>query len=712
MANNDDYIFREKIRHPSTDDWIISRDYGPINKIDISNPQTATIAETAFNVSAKSYNYIASGGVWVNNNDFITKESSSSLKVQENDKWDLISNNLIFNSVTAVTPTPNVTVTDFTNSYSNFIGYYGAGNNINNVSVTIKNTASAVWQDIMITKTLSTTLTSDHIKNDDTIIIPRVNSNNGFTFDAYIIDKTTNSGTGITTIPFTYDINNADDTDVLNILVDDDDNEIILSDMWASCQEIVSLTFDNEGILTSVIDTNGDSVTINSNNLYGNGVILNRFSKDTNFQGITFDYTWFIVEHIENTTSTRYILQLEYSSNQYKLKKLYQVNLSIFQQTHNITLQRANEITTYTDLPTFTIGWNSNAGYPGNSTDFSAYKIFGSYVINGNITISKNYNSVDTVSNTILADYNSQITAGVTPTVTYTDNTVLYMYSNTTQLNSINCTVSNSVYTGTISTTINNNTVSVPVSFTPNGNNINIVFTYNNNNLEKWWDYILNTNNTYAYDDIVFKFLLASRVGNITYTGNVSNVYSLNKIDNWSGDSSPSIYSINNLWNNIIVTTDDNINSNKIIISPHRLSYPTSSQTLTLTPSGKIWILLPDTQVQKNAAINSTNYFISVDKLKTTSDFINLVEDYYTDIEVHIEIPLGYQDIQYIIYQYANGMRMCDSEGNLLNIGDQWTPVFIKNGQFVACNDIRDIFIHTQDTQPSYGALWVDTDGS
>ena len=254
MADND-YIFREKIRHPSTDEWIISRDYGPINKIDTSDPQTMTITADTFNLKAKSYNYKASSNnTWINNNDYIDKNSVTSLWSAENK--DLIDDKIIFNGITTVP----VSVVDFTTTYTDFTGYYDTGDSNTVQSIKINDSNPASWNDLMITQSLSSSvLTGNHIKNNDIIIIPKVNSDNSFTMDAYSVDKNINTATAITTINFIYDVNNADDKNIVNIINNyDNDNNITLSDMWSSCDEITSFTFTSEGYLDTIgINNNG-----------------------------------------------------------------------------------------------------------------------------------------------------------------------------------------------------------------------------------------------------------------------------------------------------------------------------------------------------------------------------------------------------------------------------------------------------------------------
>ena len=718
--SNEDYIFREKIRHPSdVNQWIITRDYGPIDKIDdIATPTVHTVSPATLTITPMSYNYVAtSGNKWVNNQDFIDKNSVTENVWPPQTNWELIGDNLTITGTTSLETVPTATIYDFTTSYVYNTSYNGS-TFATPASVIVHDTTTPSWNNNFITASIGTTLTDAQIKTNDTLIIPRVNNDNTFILEAYqVIDQNVGETTGTQTINFQYNINNNDVNNILNLVDTSNNNTVTLSDMWSSCSEIIKMEFNDDKTLASLYDDNNTEISIEGNNqIYGNGTILNRLEKDNALQQIVshFDYHWLAVQDINQNL---YILKLAYDSG-YKIEKL--INVGITQNTSNSTIQ-LNALTDYSNnLPvlTFIVGWD-NTIYPGNIQEFSLYKICGSYVID-TISITKSYNS-----NTILDSKIKELYKTVVPTnaeVVY-DNFAndINLYLNTKKIQTISYQRNNTSNTITLTVPNTNNTVTASMIISVSNDEITFEIEPTNTFLLLWWDYIIEQINTVPYDNIEIQFLFSNIAGHIVWTDTINQVYALTR-QHWSNENTVNKYTINNIWDKIIVTdavtTSELDTQNWIIIYKNKLSYPTASTSIDISLSGKIWFLLEDTLVIQGE--NTNDYFIKIENLKTNNKFVDLIKNIYPKITIIVNIPQNgaeesdpqYRNINYQLYQYANGIRYCDAQGNLLNIGNEWTPIYLKNGQFVACNNLKDVLVDTNnETAATLGReIWIDPD--
>lgn len=731
-----DYVFREKIRHPSNpSEWIIARDYGPINEItDTATSQTVTA--TQFYVKAKSYNYTAtSNNQWINNIDIIDKNS---IEWPEGTNKELIDNSLSFIGINTISPAPTVTISDIIKSNYSFNGIYNDSSTTTPASIIIKDD-SHKWNETFITQEISTTLTNNHIKDNDILVIPAVDINNKVSLSAYEVQsRTASSVTTNVQIDFSYNnINDKNESYILNMVDNDINNNhnIKLTDMLNQCQTINSFTFDADGFITSMKDNQNNSINnFNSYNLYGNGIILNRFILGSSLSDIStnYDYTWFMVHSINDTNMYRYILQLEYDTSSgttgYRIKKLIRVNVvSNSSYVNDLYLEASMTVPSseYNNL-TLYMGWGTDS-YSGNLIGYEKYKIFnGCIVPSASITVTNSYFNTDTkVKNKIKNNY-SEIPNSVTPTISIDNGGTIKLYANNTLLNTITYSVNNNVYTGTIN--VINNNINSTVTLTGNSDNLSVQMTNNTDThfLEKWWDYIIEQNNITAYDNIDIIFYFSSKTGAIKYENTISSAYTLELLGSSNGNID---LTINNLWDNIRIVKNEVVSDiSKIVILYNNaennetvtINYPKNNMIYSLGSGlhGKVWFLDGTAHIASAADENdTTTKYISVNDLKITEKFMNLIKNIYTDIEINITIPANteqkqYQDITYQLYKYANGIRYYDHKGNLLNLGGPYKPVYIKDGQFVECNDIRDIFIHNTD-QPDYNAgLWIDPDGA
>ena len=713
--SNEDYIFREKIRHPSNNQWIIARDYGPIDQVDTSTSTINTITPTTLTVSAMSYNYTAtSGNKWINSKDLINKNSVTENVWPPQTDWELIGDNLTITGTVSLENSPTATIYDFTTSYA-YSGVYENNTFTTPTSIIINDTSTPSWSNNFITTPVTTILTNQHIKTNDTLIIPRVDNDNSFLLEAYqVIDENVGQTTGTQTINFQYNANNGDTYNLLNLVNTNDNNtNITLSDMFHGCTTVTTIEFNDDKTLASL---NEEITNINNNQIYGNGIILNRLEKDNALQQMVshFDYNWLAVQ---DTNQNLYILQLEYASG-YKIKKL--INVNVTYNVNNSTLQ-LNALTDYSINPpvlSFTIGWD-NTNYPGNINDFSLYKLSSSYLIDS-FSITKSYNTDNILTNKIKEIYKTIIPNNAS--VIYENfATDINLYINSKKIQTINGYARNTSNFAT-TLTIPNNINGVSINIDPDSSNNQIRFDITSSAaLLLWWDYIIEQINTIAYDEIEIQFWFSSIAGYISWTDTINQVYALTK-KHWTNENIKNKYTINNMWDKIIVTdattTTGLDTQNKIIIYGNNLSYPTTTTLVNAALSGKIWFLLEDTAVIKGE--NTDDYFIKIENLKTNNKFVDLVKNIYPKIKIIINIPQNgieesdphYRNINYQLYQYANGIRYCDAQGNLLNVGNEWTPVYIKNGQFVACNNLKDVLIDTDNTTATTlgREIWIDPD--
>ena len=80
----------------------------------------------------------------------------------------------------------------------------------------------------------------------------------------------------------------------------------------------------------------------------------------------------------------------------------------------------------------------------------------------------------------------------------------------------------------------------------------------------------------------------------------------------------------------------------------------------------------------------------------------------------NIEDGIQYHTITYGIYPPAHSIRYYGIDNKLLNVGDMYTPVYLQDGQFVPCKNLKDVLIevNAQAEKVITGAadIWIDPD--
>lgn len=731
MANEDTYIFREKIRHPSNkDEWIITRDYGPLSTISNTKKDSQTITATNFTLSGQSYNFTESVDsnsniIWTHNNFTIDKE---------NIVWpEQTDTNGIRDIVVPSGTSTNIIVSDITDTVT-FSGSYAE----NLATVTIVDTASPSWENTFITKSINTDNLSivDYVKTNDILIIPNVETNGNFTVDMYQINEKQETLSNVTaSYTFNYNIDNINNLDdigvrnrtILNVLSPNDEgiNAIKFTDILNKFSTISKFDFtvdedDNTVATLSSMSLNNENLPISGDNIsnyyfYGNGILLKRFNYTSTLENNDFNYEWFLVRDKDNS---KYILKFKINNEgSYIIDKLIRVVVRRMQSNNEYILQLNPQkiIEDYSQIrdSELIIGWNDDL-FKDNET-YLRYNLFDCYAATDiNFALlsgSENIINNNTKQENKIKEYYPAVGFSGTPSSAVSFNTVtpitLNIYTDIadTPLNTIDMTVSDSTtYIGYLA---DGNSGSITI------NTSNIVINNGVNTLQKWLDSILEFNNLVSYKDINLHFFWNEKTGNITHTGTISNVYSLTSLNSSSNQiiSQISKYTYKNWWNNMQIFSGNNNNLNKFYINYFgntlNIGFPINAEMKTYTATqnkNKVWILNKDA----NILIVNNNYYIVSDLLKTEKEFLNLVQNLYTTININISTN---QTITYNLYAYNNGIRYYDGEGKLLNLGDKYTPVYIENGEFKPCADIRDIFVHISNS-PTYGELWIDPDGN
>lgn len=735
----DNYIFREKIRHPSGDKWIITRDYGPTNTIANTYTITGTVSPTSFIVKSKSYNYKQqeTSNIWINNTQTVINDESYNVINKNSINWNALNmdsevhrmNPTLTFDETTEDSSVSIVVNDIVRSVTTS-GYYGE----NGTNITIIPSESDDWTDRFLTKEINTAVSNDiidindYIKSGDYLLVPNVKSDNSFTLDTYQIDSTVTETTTVSlSYNFSYDnINNDVDKSVLNIMKNNN-NINIDNDIFNTWSEniINNLTFNEDGQLIAINDTSFDtSVSIK---LYGNGILLNRFNKLDTIIDKSYDYTWFMVRDSQNT---KYVLHLIYDNqnNYWKIDTLIKVGITI--KNNNILLRTLETLSSYSG--TLTMKWLDFIG--DTNIDFNRYKQFNAYHWTNNtdsIAINnKVYNDQDNQKNIISID-NPQTIISDPDDIEFDNLNIdnIHIYTNNLNICDIGfSSISTTTTTATISIQIaDNQSITGEVTLTTNNDNteVSIGITNNNNNnfIQRFLDYVINQNNI-QYNDINIYLAWSAISGQLIYTGTASDVYAITRLNNNDYNTSNliSIYGYSDIWSRMRLRSRNNV-ANELTLSyswnstnnipPIQLHYPYWNNNLINYEDvdftgGKVWFIVNTNQIINN----ESTYFISKNDLKTDKRFLNLIKELYTDINA--TITLNNATITYQLAEYINGMRLCDSEsGELINLGNEYTPVYIKNGCFVVGRDIRDVLIEANNSIGSSNSgqnIWIDPD--
>ena len=739
MAENDipvEAVFKEKVRHPSANnEWIVMRDYAPTNepsKIYFTE-ETATV--TAFNLTASSYNYLSTNQQWINNQDKINGNSVSIPNV----KSELIGEQLTFIGTTTNSLTSTFTVKDILNTVS-YSGTYAD----NGVSTNITDTETPSWNNNFITNNLTTNLSFEtQVKSNDILVVPN-KVNDQIKLAAYsILDSSATDATGQKIISFNYIPNTDNNKTILNIIKDTNPYIPITEMLESFGTKINNLTLSN-GYIASInsgdYDMEIDPETGQPDltkivGIYGNGIGFNRYEiEDSELLGKGFNYQWLAAN---GNLGKNYILQYDRSSG--KILNMYEVEISIYDNNNRMLELKYKQ----------NIGGNYsgvlNSGWTGGIfTDYERYKLANNYIFNPNSTnIIKDFKTIEDLeeelktNNPPAADetINDELTS-----IPRTDTNKILENSNIQiQLWTNNNIFANTTWTSTSVSSepyiwnYNNNNV---MQFNINSDN-DIVFKIikdSENTLGDLFDSIIEKEYNTAIEDININFYLASITGSVNYTLSIENVCKIQNI--WTSNNIYTIDTYAHFWDAIKINpteqsateiglyyTNDTATHNSYIryyTSPSQLN---TSNTFT----GKIWFLLLDTPLIKYIGqVGETNtdniFLLKKNNLLIHEKFLRIIEKPYTTLLINIQIPEGgisedqqYQNIKYTLHQYAHTIRYYGSDNELLNIGDEWTPVYIKDGQFFPCNNLVDAIVSNtnpmsdNETYNNYANIWIDT---
>lgn len=716
----DAYIFREKIRHPSNpNEWIIARDYAQTDE-QSTIFESKTGAITQFNLNSHSYNYnkIENQDVWVNSVDAI---NSNSIDIANIVPAPPSNDTTLLGDITITTTAAEAIDFNFTDilQTTTVAGIYNGNTNTINLTPTTGQTMPS-----LIPTAITTVTNVECIVDDDIVIIPNFKDNNlslnvyEYSSQLEVISPTTQESvtpSAYKTLEFEY--NAAENKDVLNIMKTDSNynNHISFQQIINQLTPVSSINIDVTG---------GNYVIVNDfpvTGLYGNGTILRRYQY-TGFSAIPeFDYHWLIC----NDGLKNYLIAF---TDNYIIAYWYEVTLSAIDD--DIYIQRVftkdiNNIDVDFTPITYSLGWNSSStinftNYPHLNPSAYAYTVATDLALNFQYQ-DDNDRKIKIFTDTITPSallINRQDTnqIGVNNSVAVTSFTNNNTLSNITTLSKGS---SDNIYNYVVDSAskfqinINTNGAST-LTF--------LLITNNTLNARFLWTEILDTmiinEPTIPISQLYFLMCLANIKGNISYETTVLNACRLTKktqINNVAYGNT-----INNLWS-LIRWRDINISpqfpyiyleySNTI---KGKLIYYTTDGIIndSLSPYGKrIWFIQTDSQNIINTDQENT-YFVNKNTLNIPTQFKNLIADKYTNIEVSIQnnTDITPIDITYNWHQYQTTIRYYGADNQLLNVGNQYTPVYIKNGQFYPCVGLNDVEVSSIDPTQNVDSveIWID----
>lgn len=745
-----DIIFSEKIRHPSnTEAWITARDYYITNQKAEENFTTKTGTISSFTAAAHTYNF-ESATVTINDTTYSYAIPAS-----------IINNSAI--NVADINPSPTTTPT------STLLGDIVITSSIEpiDMDVTISDilgsqTVSAVYdytldnsqetrtiylEDITILPTIaeitSSTTVSNYITEGDIIVVPEFNDNDSSlslaSYECIGIPENETimvDGEEITAPSpqsqdnFEWNISDTDNS-VLNIIRSTttsttNDYITLVDDLLGSATLQTTNTINITSIDDEYVITNSNGTLYNK--IYGNGTILNRY----NISG-TYNYQWIIC----NDNSNNYLIN--FNSENSSIINWYQVTVA---SDGTIT----QTIITPTSMSLY-IGWHNNTLIDFinnkhlkpleyiyyNNNDITTISITNKYYSNnykkawylktndisiGNIVVDTPTIETpieESLNISILTNNNNKIVSSSTlEHLEYIDNSNnIFKY-----------------YTGNI----NQNVGMFTIQYTSDDNNPTLTWTFNeiygsNNSLSLYsnlFDALIIAEPTVPIEDIYFKVFMNTMSGTITYGKTINNPYYLKQKDT----ATNVIYgnNINNFWSHLIFNTN-NINTlldtSKIYITYNDetgqgkgiISYgtrinnnPTLIQLNNNPYNARIWFIQNgiaseeiDADVTKTTEANI--YVIDQTKITLHDNFINLIAEPYTAVILSASnINLA---ISYNWHEFQKTIRYYGADGKLLNVGDEYTPVYIKNGQFYPCIGLNDVEISSD--QPERDTeIWIN----
>lgn len=723
----DNYIFREKIRHPSeANQWIIARDYAytQYKSEDRFIPVTGSTVSKV-QLKTKSYNYskVQNENQWNNITDVIDKEAISLTDISPTppaEDKELFNNMAIASGIT--TPI-GFSVTDLFNTVT-IDGVYNTNNLISLVP------SEGQTMPSLVTNSIINAANVNCIPNDDIVVIPSFDTNDNLSLTVYEYSSSlpivpTGASESVTpsaykNIDFTYNITDQNPkTDILNIMTGNENNynyitfDNIVSALTPITQIDIAVRGSNNNYYYYIDNENLTAL----NSLYGNGTILQRY-ECINFPEIPdFNYTWLIC----NNSTDNFVIQF---NNNHIIQKWYKVSLSpktdtieiIYQETINTNLTESSDIVDYYSLgwmSTSTINFNNYASLkPFNMAYIAAAspdltfqyqtdedrktKILGTTVTGAQITRTDNNKWAISTPIAVKTLTNTSSLPEITNLIKDGSNDNIYYYSND------NHRIFNIAIT-------NNSTLTLTLLLADLQNEVRV-----NNRIFLWskiLDQLIINEPTIPLSNLYFKICLSNIQGEIAYPTNVSNPRRLIKqttIQNVAYGNNK-----NNLWTLIRqYTTNMNFpyiyleysNSNKGKI--HYYSANNSTIQTSSVYNKRIWFLkLSDDGVIVNTDIENI-YLVDATKLTIPTQFKNLINDTYTTVTVSI-IPSDPIPINYNWHEYQTTIRYYGADNKLLNVGDQYTPVYIKNGQFYPCVGLNDVEVST--TDPQNVEVWIDT---
>ena len=750
MSSEDNYIFKENIRHPSKQgDWITIRDCVTIAEPSeqyYEDNQTATV--TQFIVDSYSYNYTPSGNQWLNDVDNINNNSITISGIDSK----LISDLDIKSTITTTpTVTPTASVQDI-------------------ISTTIVNTKYDNDSIILIPNNennFTNWITTNNIDNDsvhtgDTIIIPSFNNQNlsltGYQFSKNI---TTSDIYPTTVIDFdsnAYATSTIQDLDILNIMKTSGTytNNITLEEIWNTyCEPVYTMTV-SAGVITNIQGTTTDNLIASgtSNVLYGNGVILNRYDKiGSELSAIKFDYSWVAMHDNDNNN---YIIKFKFDSStetpKYIIDRGFLVNIDTT-TSGAISISKIDAIINTYSVILFS-GWSGNLGILWQNYPLFDLPDKNIWYANKNFDATNSINKVcktdDDITTLIKGILNNTISGAVfnrQDTNHFRDSNnaspIINIKTNKQALLSSDCTWNLiSADNSTFYKYIWGDSGNTYLRLSYNNQDTNIGFSFISSNVTtilSLWDSIIKNEQITPIQDIFIQLDLKQIKGQLSYGNSsidINDYYQLTPIANFQINNVFYGNDITQLWNQICITTNNDLNfsSGQLIQliynntneSTLKCQYRTNQTLSPITKScnNKIWIA--PFEVQLLTTNDDTNHIVWIKKdhigenIDTIvhNSFKQLCKNDYTKVKVIINIPededdISWQTVHFTKHEWQHSFRLYGGDNKLLNLGSPNIPVYIRDGQFFECVGLKDILIAANAPDESAYAgesLWIDTD--
>lgn len=613
------------------------------------------------------------------------------------------------------------------------------------------------------------------IKINDNIIIPTTHGNNLVNLNTYkfIDNELLDSANGKEEIAFNYNYLNA--PEITNIIdKTQNNNNINITDFWQIVYDNItsigiSKTDDTDNAKINIDTINSTSIE-NIPKIYGNGILLNRYNLDQELLSYitesehNFDYNYLIVHTVINNNYSNFIIRYD-SQTGYLLCNddcpIFKINLQTQLNDNtsdgSITLSVSSIITDinvfFGEASTLTLipKWYESQNLDADALKrFEIYKLPSCYMRKSEVinTIQRRFNNDTQLTEKIKQLNPDHFNAdNILPSINRTDNNKIDNVNTSLTIDIYNTNgtkIQNSatnwskdqsnLYKWNFGSSMNPFYMCLEISNSLSNNeqeadiiDFSIVLNNSSDALEILWDTIINLDQTLSFDNITLDFCASSISGTLVYTGVLSNVYKISKQNNQTLQNILCGKNINQFWNNIVLAINqDTMVSNKIVIyyNTQNTSYSAAikgynnnntPQTMNLSYQ-KIWLLSENIDVIQfdDTGDTQNTFLIKQSDIKTSLIFINKINNLYTDIHIEIDIPEGEtRTITYDLYEPAYSIRYYGKNNELLNVGNKFTPVYIENGQFYPCVNLKDVLIDTNNnniTATAVQEIWIDPD--